>query len=61
MKLRTIAGLNPFYIMETILINLDIMAEIYWEVIGLNPFYIMETILMQEASTMMYGGHPMES
>jgi len=46
LHLRIYRGLNPFYIMETILIDGsfdDPYADMF---IGLNPFYIMETILI---------------
>ncbi len=41
-------GLNPFYIMETILMKTDSVTS--WGTgFSLNPFYIMETILIQSS------------
>ena len=46
-KLKDTVGLNPFYIMETILMGpVAQTVTIRWASKSLNPFYIMETILM---------------
>ncbi len=42
-----ITSLNPFYIMETILMKLESAVVENVEKQGLNPFYIMETILIK--------------
>ncbi len=49
MNLNIRPSLNPFYIMETILITVKILSEETFVDYGLNPFYIMETILIRRA------------
>ncbi len=46
----TIIGLNPFYIMETILIDRFLSMESVALEKSLNPFYIMETILIDKGT-----------
>ena len=42
-------SLNPFYIMETILMK-NLFIQMAPRFLSLNPFYIMETILIAEFS-----------